>query len=138
MAETLVSITLRNSLFSPTYSQGIAIFTGLEKLNQLNLYNNNLMTLPNVSAILPNLNTLNLRTNQWNCTCDIAWMWEIKSSKINDWSSIKCSYPSELAGKFFKDLDLYADCNRGRFLEMAYDDSLFYILLSSSISNELT
>lgn len=88
-------------------------FAGLTRLQTLSLANNAFENLPNhLEAHLlsmPNLTSLLLHGNNWNCDCNLVWFVRIlrRLPQLNaTLSEPKCEYPNDLHNKAILDLPL--------------------------------
>ncbi|XP_026857502.2 nephrocan-like [Electrophorus electricus] len=68
LPETLVRLDLKGNHITIIQEHEL---TSLKRLQVLNLRNNRLSSLPSMNILLPNLQTLYLEGNPWNCSCEL-------------------------------------------------------------------
>ena len=98
------------SVFNPAPDEVIEQLSKLPLIESLRLSTNQLTSLPDVSLLLPALQTMELSNNLWHCNSSVAWMYDRRPGQpaptITDFSSnlMKCVSPPELAGYKFSEL----------------------------------
>ncbi|XP_076852090.1 nephrocan-like [Brachyhypopomus gauderio] len=89
LPETLVRLDLKGNRISSIQEHELK---SLKRLQVLNLRNNRLSTLPTMN-LLPNLQTLYLDGNPWNCSCELLMVKKALLARDIDISSEFCPEP---------------------------------------------